>query len=125
MYHDLDVSYDVVGSSVVIQADGEIDLGTAGRLDGLVREVLDGQFDPKTIVLDMSGVRFLATAGLTLLKNVQEQCASDGIVLWIVAGSRAVTRPLALTGLTASITVLPSREESMSDESVTSYERSV
>lgn len=120
MYHDLDVSFDVVGSSVVIQADGEIDLGTADRLDGLVREVLDGQFDPKTIVLDMSGVRFLATAGLTLLKNVQEQCASDGIVLWIVAGSRAVTRPLALTGLTASITVLPSREESMSDESVTS-----
>ncbi|CAM3898288.1 STAS domain-containing protein [Smaragdicoccus niigatensis] len=81
---------------------GAVDIGTVPTLDSTLETVLAR--DPRALVLDLSDVDFLASAGVESLVRTQDRL---GRALVIVAAARAVIRPLAITNLTDVLTVVP------------------
>ena len=75
---------------------GEIDSSSAP----LLREQLDTLFDGelRELTVDLSAVTFLDSAGLCVLAAAHRRAGSD-ITLRVLASSRAVIRPLQITGL--------------------------
>ena len=88
--------------SVLLAVDGEIDTLTAARLQaGLDEAVEAARADGASVVADLSGVTFLASSGLAVLIGAARRLAELGGRLHLVAASRAVTRPLQVTGADA------------------------
>ena len=54
---------------------------------------------PSAIVLDLTDVSFLDSAGLSLLVREHSRCRDHGVPLRVVAATDVVMRPIELTGL--------------------------
>lgn len=91
---------------VVLSVSGEVDLLTIESLEGRLRDAL--QHPNKRVVLDLSGVRFLGSAGLSTLIGGAESAHDNGIELLLVADERAILRPLEVTGIRSTFTVFDS-----------------
>ena len=91
--------------TVTVTAAGEVDAATAP----LLHSVLDTQLQrrPRELVVDLSGIRFLASAGLTVLVAVHKSAHDRDVALRLVAATRAVTGALRVTGLIDLFTVPP------------------
>jgi anti-sigma B factor antagonist len=93
------VRFDVVGygdRASVLHVVGEIDTLTAP----LLRAQLDGQIPQvPLIVLDLTEVTFLGSAGLAVLVAAKDDAETHDHRLRIVPGSRIVVRALEATGL--------------------------
>ena len=88
--------------SVLLAVDGEIDTLTAARLQAGVDEAVEAaRADGASVVADLSGVTFLASSGLAVLIGAARRLAELDGRLHLVAASRAVTRPLQVTGADA------------------------
>ena len=96
--------------TVLLEVDGEIDTLTAPRLqaaldaaqDAAHSGVPDGDGGGRaTVVVDLSGVTFLASSGLAALITGARRAAGTGARLHLVTATRAVTRPLQVTGADA------------------------
>ncbi len=83
---------------VVLQAHGELDLGTVPAVDREVQELLAG--GSRSIVLDLRPLTFIDSSGLNLLLRLDAQARSDGFAFAIIEGDGPVRRLLALTNLT-------------------------
>ncbi|PSL57025.1 anti-anti-sigma factor [Saccharothrix carnea] len=84
-------------STVVCAVSGEVDLWTAPHLrDRLVEQIRMAGPD---LVADLGGVGFLGAAGLTVLVEVRSAAEASGVRFSLVARTRPVLRPLAVTGL--------------------------
>ncbi|MCR3718937.1 MULTISPECIES: STAS domain-containing protein [Prauserella salsuginis group] len=81
---------------------GELDLLSAPDLRKWIHEELPA---PARLVLDLDGVDFLGSAGLSVLAELSEQAAGDQLNWAIVASTRVVLRPLEATGLAEQIPV--------------------
>ena len=80
----------------VIYVHGEIDLLTAGRL----RDVIEPHLGPRqTIVLDLSGVRFMDSSCLTVLVRARGSLTEDGGSLVLRNPSEMARRVLDITGI--------------------------
>lgn len=89
-------------ATVLLAADGEVDTLTVARLQAGVDEAVDAsRADGSGVVVDLSGVTFLASSGLAVLIGGARRLAELGGRLHLVAASRAVTRPLQVTGADA------------------------
>lgn len=94
---------DVIGFEVVehgpdarvVRVRGEVDTLTAP----LLRDQLDAQAASALLVLDLSAVSFLGSAGLAALVAAKDTAGRRGHRLRLVCGSRTVTRALQATGL--------------------------
>ncbi|NUT97235.1 MAG: STAS domain-containing protein [Saccharothrix sp.] len=95
----------------VVTATGEIDMLTAPDLRA---DVLGRIGEAATLVLDMSGVSFLGSAGLAVLVEASQQAKRRGTAFRVVAVERAVTRPLVATGLGDVFSVYGSVAEAVS-----------
>ncbi|GAA1352861.1 STAS domain-containing protein [Saccharothrix algeriensis] len=95
---------------VVVAAGGEIDMLTAPELRADVLGRLD---DGDTLVLDLSGVSFLGSAGLAVLVEAAQHAKRRGTAFRVVAVARAVTRPLVATGLGEVFSVYGSVAEAL------------
>ncbi|KQU33014.1 STAS domain-containing protein [Rhodococcus fascians] len=81
---------------VVLSVSGELDLVTAPDLSESVALVLEKS--PSAVVIDLSDVGFLASAGMSLLASTHQQLGgSAGFA--VVADGPATGRPLTLVGL--------------------------
>ncbi|MGA6162089.1 STAS domain-containing protein [Amycolatopsis magusensis] len=98
------------GATVILVLTGEIDLLTAPRMREAGAEAL--REGPAALVLDLTDVSFLASAGLEALVELQEK-TSGTAPLRVVAGNSATLRPLEITGLTEVLAVYPSRAEAL------------
>ena len=88
--------------TVLLVVDGEIDTLTASRLQTGLDEALEAALaDGAQAVVDLSGVTFLASSGLAVLIGGARRMAELGGRLRLIAASRAVTRPLQVTGADA------------------------
>jgi anti-sigma B factor antagonist len=99
------------GRSAVLVVSGDVDMVTAPRFEAallsLVRE------SPESLVVDLSGVAFFASAGLTALVAAYQQ-AGDDTAVHVVATNTATRRPLEITALDRRIPVHASQEEALS-----------
>jgi anti-sigma B factor antagonist len=82
---------------VRVAATGEIDSTSAPVL----REHLDTVLDSgaQEFVVDLVQVTFLDSAGLCVLAGAHRRAGERGIRMRVLASSRAVIRPLQITGL--------------------------
>ncbi|MCW2583221.1 MAG: Anti-sigma factor antagonist [Klenkia sp.] len=86
-------------SSLVLVVSGDVDSSTAPGLGGAVTEALSrpGVTD---VVVDLQAVTFLDSAGLCALAVAHREALRVGrVVLLRVGTTRAVVRPLQMTGL--------------------------
>jgi anti-sigma B factor antagonist len=81
--------------TVVLSVGGELDTLTAPELERALDPLLTGAAVP---VLDLGEVTFLASSGLAVLIRAAHRVTAQGRTLAVVAASRAVTRPLEVTG---------------------------
>jgi anti-anti-sigma factor len=97
----------VENHSVVVRAGGELDLRTAPILNEQLELAEAIVVPPASVVLDMTEISFLGSAGLSVLLRHHERCLELGSALHVVPGGRAVSRPLAMTGLDKVLTIIP------------------
>jgi anti-sigma B factor antagonist len=93
------IRFDVVGhdeGTRVLHVVGEIDTLTAPLLRSRLSQELR---DVTLLVLDLSEVTFLGSAGLAALVAAKDEAAAADVTLRLVPGSRIVTRALEATGL--------------------------
>jgi anti-sigma B factor antagonist len=98
----------VENHSVVVSAIGEVDMLTAPRLSTQLDLAEAIVVPPAPVVLDLTGLTFLSSAGLSVLLAHHRRCAALGSRLEIVPGGRAVTRPITMTNLHRVLDLVPS-----------------
>jgi anti-anti-sigma factor len=107
----MDVVVDRPAPGVVVAAvSGEVDMLTAPRLRDVVNAEIE---DCAVLVLDLSGVGFLGSAGLAVLVEASHEARRRQVELRLVAGGRSVSRPLEITGLDEVLTTFPTRDDAV------------
>ena len=94
---------EVIRFDVVNYDDARV-LHVVGEIDTLTAPLLRAQLDAQTggirlLVLDLTDVTFLGSAGLAVLVAAKDEAEVRGFRLRIVPGSRIVVRALQATGL--------------------------
>lgn len=103
------VSSDVVDGVVVLSVHDVVDAATAPELDAAITQVMDAA--PAGLVIDLSAVTFLASAGMTSLMKAKERAGDIGFA--VVANSPATSRPLTLLGLDQELTLCATVEDAL------------
>jgi anti-anti-sigma factor len=85
--------------SVVVQAGGELDMLTAPRLATQLEHAEAIVVPPAPVVLDLTALTFIGSAGMALLLDHHERCAALGSSLRIRTGGPTVARALSVTAL--------------------------
>lgn len=99
------------GREAVLPVSGDVDMVTAPKFEQALTSALEER--PETLVVDLTGVDFFASAGLSSLVTVYQQ-AEGRTELRVVAPNTATARPLQVTALDRRIPVHASREEALS-----------
>ena len=96
---------------VMVHVTGEVEALTAGRLGAAV---LDALGDERPVVLDLTDVRFLDSAGLATPLRITEESEDRGEPLRIaVDQNRPVIRPIQITGLEHRLALFDSVDEAV------------
>jgi anti-anti-sigma factor len=94
---DLAITLDKTEAGIpVLQVAGEVDMRTA---PGLRLRVDEAIASGNSLVLDLTNVDFLASAGLSILVELARRAPETGLRWGVVATGRAVLRPLEAVGL--------------------------
>jgi anti-sigma B factor antagonist len=99
------------GDTVVLNVTGEVDMATAPALEESIKEALAR--GPKVLVVDLSGVGFLASAGMSVLIGGNQRAGEQTRFRLVAAGS-ATLRPMELTGIAAEFSIHPTRDQALS-----------
>ena len=94
----------------VLTVGGDIDLATVPELEAAIDEALVPR--PTGLVIDLSEVGFLASAGLQALVATHNN-VSPSAQFAVVANSAATSRPIQLTGLDQIFELYPTLDEAM------------
>jgi anti-anti-sigma factor len=96
--------------AIVVRATGELDMLTTPKLqDSITGELAAG---PAVLVLDLSGVTFLASRAMAAIVAAHQE-AAERTQLRIVAAGRATARPLEVAGLTGYLSIYGSLETAL------------
>ena len=95
-----------IADAAVLRFGGELDLQTVPELQARVSAAVAATGG--AVVADLTAVRFLSSSGLTLLLGLRSALAEEDRPLRVVVGgSKAVSRPLEITGLDRLLDVHP------------------
>ncbi|GAY16598.1 STAS domain-containing protein [Mycobacterium sp. shizuoka-1] len=86
-----------LGTTAVVSASGALDLLTSPALGKLLTSTLEQK--PGGVIVDLTDVRFLGSAGMQVLVDAHEMATPD-IGFVVVADGPGTSRPLKLVGLT-------------------------
>ncbi|MEU0795254.1 STAS domain-containing protein [Amycolatopsis sp. NPDC005961] len=112
----LRISHRRAGPAHVIEVAGEIDAGTAPELR---RELAQEKVDTtaaRLVVVDLSEVGFIDSAGLTILAGLHRRGRERGVSVKVVTRQYAVKRALNITGLDELIPVVADLAEALPAE---------
>jgi anti-anti-sigma factor len=99
------------GETAVVAVGGEVDLSTAPAFEAVIVTAL--KEGPRVLVIDLSGVTFMASVGLRILVATQEELR-ESVRVAVVANNPATSRPIQMTGLDEIIALYPSLDEALS-----------
>jgi anti-anti-sigma factor len=105
------VTVEKYGQAAVLAVFGDIDMVTAPEFEKYLHSALRER--PSALVVDLGGVDFLGSAGLTALVAARRE-GGEHTKLRVVAQSSATVRPLQLTGLDQEIPIFATRDEALS-----------
>ena len=83
--------------ATIVTVRGDVDLAVLGRLRSRLGEELD--LAPRALVLDLTGVGFCGSGGITELLVAASEAHVSGVPFAIAADRRPVLRPVRLLGL--------------------------
>ncbi|MGV9293532.1 STAS domain-containing protein [Amycolatopsis sp. NPDC003676] len=81
----------------VVAVSGELDLRSTARLRAMLAEEL--ALRPPALIADVSALTFCSVSGLEVLTDTARAADAAGVAFAVVAGQRAVLRPLRILGL--------------------------
>jgi anti-sigma B factor antagonist len=93
---EFEVNENWVGQVVVLSVSGAVDMLSAPQLTEAIGAALPKQ--PAGLVVDLSKVDFLSSAGMSVLVNAHEQIAPSARFA-VVADGPATSRPIKLVGV--------------------------
>ncbi|MFF1610597.1 STAS domain-containing protein [Amycolatopsis sp. NPDC058278] len=96
--------------TAVLRVDGALDLALAPKLRQLAERA--ARLRPALVVIDLTGVTFLASAGMAELVRVHRGPTASA-PLRVVATGRITLRPLELTRLVDELAIYPSLSEAL------------
>ncbi|CAN5191461.1 STAS domain-containing protein [soil metagenome] len=98
------------GRIAVLTATGTVDVLTAPQLIEAVDALLTES--PSAVIVDLTDVDFLASAGMSALINAHEKVAGSGS-FGVVASGSVTSRPMRLVGLHEVISLYETLDEAM------------
>jgi anti-sigma B factor antagonist len=98
------------GNTVVLDVSGEVDMATAPKLEESIKAALEQR--PEVLVVDLSGVGFLASAGMSVLIGGNQQAAGHTRFRLVATGT-ATLRPMELTGIATEFSIHPTRDHAL------------
>ena len=99
-----------VDGAVILSVGDVLDLATAPTLASEISAKLAQA--PAALIVDLTGVTFLASAGITVLIKGQEQ-AGTTVRFGIVADGPATSRPIKLLGLDDTLAMYPTLDDAL------------
>jgi anti-sigma B factor antagonist len=109
----LQVQRRTTDEAIVVQVVGELDLVTNPRLVDELSAAREQVAPPGPLVVDLTGVTFMASVGLGTLVEHSRLCRDADVELRVVAGNRTVLRAISLTGLDELLSVLTTLSEAL------------
>jgi anti-sigma B factor antagonist len=100
--HRLDVHTERRDGRCVVSPDGELDLFTVAELTNALRA---GERGARTLVLDLSKLRFLDSAGIAALLAQHRRAQQEGLAFSVANPRDDVRRVLELSGLQSVLAV--------------------
>jgi anti-sigma B factor antagonist len=107
------VAVEQQGRAAVLAVSGDIDMVTAPEFQRALIVALRDR--PELLVVDLSAVDFLGSAGLTALVAAHQE-AGPHTALRVVATNSTTARPLQLTGLDQEIPVCATRDQALATD---------
>lgn len=81
--------------AVIVHVTGEVDMSSASMLADELTKALDAS---ASVVVDLAGVTFLGTSGLSVLVDANARCQANGASVRLVP-SQPARRAIEVTGL--------------------------
>ncbi|MBF6170454.1 STAS domain-containing protein [Nocardia blacklockiae] len=103
-------SVSVHDEATVLTVAGEVDLATAPALENAIEATLGG--DPAALIIDLSQVTFLASAGMAALVGAHQR-AGQSTRIAVVADGPATGRQLKMTNLDQVFALHPTLDEAL------------
>jgi anti-sigma B factor antagonist len=100
----------LVDSVSVVSVAGVVDMLTAPELEKAI--AVAAKSSPAAVVVDMTAVEFLASAGMGVLIAAQDDLA-PAVRFAVVADGPATSRPLKLVGVTDVVDLYPTLDEAL------------
>jgi len=94
----------------VVGVTGVVDMLTAPDLEKAIAQA--AKSSPTAVVVDMTAVEFLASAGMGVLIAAQDELA-PAVRFAVVAEGPATSRPLKLVGVTDVVDLYPTLDEAL------------
>ncbi|MEN4449505.1 MULTISPECIES: STAS domain-containing protein [Mycobacteriaceae] len=99
------------GQVAVVAVTGTVDMLTAPQLAAAIRSAAQDD-SPAALLVDLTEVGFLASAGMGALAAANEELA-PGIRFVLVADGPATRRPLELVGIAEIVELFATRDEAL------------
>lgn len=99
----------------VLHVSGDIDMLTAPMLVEHVRTQLSGGQPLRSLVIDLTDVTFLGSAGIAVLAETHHMATGAAVAVRVVAPSRTVLRPLQVTGVDQLLTIVDDVDTAMAE----------
>jgi anti-sigma B factor antagonist len=96
--------------AVIVRAGGELDAVSADQLAEQLLKAEDAVAPPAPVLLDLTGITYLSSAGIATLVIHTQRCAELNSRLQVIADQRAVLRPITLSGADDVIDIAPTLE---------------
>ena len=90
---------------VRIALTGDLDVSTAPSVEKRLIELEDGR-NPERVIIDLRGLQFIDSTGLSLLINADRRGRRAGRHVTVVSGSGAPRRILETTGLKGRLDIV-------------------
>lgn len=95
---------ETTADAAILRVTGALDLALAPKLQQVVERA--ARLQPALMVIDLTGVDFLASAGMSVLLRAH-RTRPENTQVRLVAESRIILRPLQVTRLTDELEVHP------------------
>jgi anti-anti-sigma factor len=101
-----------VDGAVVLGVSGEVDMLSAPQLADAIQTALAA--GPPALIVDLSKVDFLASAGMTVLVTAQAE-VTPPTRFAVVANGPATSRPIKLMGLDSILSIHSTLDDALTD----------
>ena len=110
------LAVDAIADATVLRIGGELDLLTVPDLQTRLHDAITATSG--AVIADLTEVRILSSSGLTLLLGLQSDLTARDRPLRLVVGrSKAVSRPLLITGLDRLLELHPDLDTALDADS--------